>query len=52
MIGVAILLVVIGVVLLLLGAFVAAAKFLLWIGIILAIVGAVIWLVGGRRSRL
>ena len=50
MVGIAVLLVVIGLVLLLLGVFAAAAKFLLWIGIIVAIVGVVVWLVGGRRS--
>lgn len=50
MVGIAILLVVIGLVLLLLGIFTAAAKFLLWIGIIVAIVGVVIWLLGSRRS--
>lgn len=51
MIGIAILLVVVGIVLLLLGVFVAAAKFLLWLGIIIAIVGALVWLFGAMRTR-
>lgn len=51
MVGLALALIVIGAVLLLVGVFVSAAKVLLWVGIALAVVGAVVWLLGGRRTR-
>lgn len=51
MVNIAIGLVVIGVILILLGVFVSAAKFLLWIGLIIAIVAVVMWLVGGASRR-
>ncbi|WP_307218715.1 hypothetical protein [Microbacterium sp. SORGH_AS_0888] len=41
MIGIAVLLVIVGIVLLLLGVFVEAVKFLLWIGIILLVIGVI-----------
>jgi hypothetical protein len=37
-------LLIIGIVLLLLGIFVSAAKFLLWIGIIILVVAVILWL--------
>ena len=46
MIGLAAILVIVGIILLLIDVFAAAAKVLLWVGIILAIVGVVVWLVG------
>src|SRR6476619_420302 len=44
MTGLAVILLIIGVVLLLLGLFVEAAKFLLWIGIVLVVVAIIAWL--------
>jgi hypothetical protein len=44
MIALAILLVIVGIVLLILGIFVGAVKFLLWIGIALLIIGIIAWL--------
>lgn len=41
MFGLALLLLIVGIVLLLLGVFVEAVKFLLWIGIVLVIVGVI-----------
>jgi hypothetical protein len=42
MVGLAIVLFIVGIVLLFLGVFVAAAKFLLWVGIVLAIIGIIV----------
>jgi hypothetical protein len=44
MTGIAVTLLIIGIVLLLLGIFVTAAKFLLWIGIIILVVAVILWL--------
>jgi hypothetical protein len=44
MTGIAVTLLIIGIVLLLLGIFVSAAKFLLWIGIIILVVAVILWL--------
>lgn len=41
MVGIAVLLVIIGIVLLLLGVFVEAVKFLLWIGLIILVIGII-----------
>ncbi|GAA5028167.1 hypothetical protein ACFQRL_06180 [Microbacterium fluvii] len=46
-----ILLIIVGIVLLLLGVFVEAAKFLLWIGLVLLIVGVIAWLMGFIRRQ-
>ncbi len=43
--------IVIGIVLLLLGAFVEAVKFLLWLGIAAILVGVIAWLMRSIRSR-
>ncbi len=51
MTGLAIILLIVGVVLLLLGVFVSAAKFLLWIGIVIIVVAIIAWLLRSiRRS--
>lgn len=48
----AVILLVIGVVLLLLGLFVEAAKFLLWIGIVIVVLAVIAWLLRYiRRGR-
>jgi hypothetical protein len=44
MTGLAVVLLIIGVVLLLLGIFVSAAKFLLWIGIVIIVIAIIAWL--------
>lgn len=44
-------LIIIGVVLLVLGVAVEAAKFLLWVGIAILVVSAVLGLIGRGRSR-
>lgn len=41
MVGLAIVLVVVGIVLLLLGVFVEAVKFLLWVGLVIIIIGII-----------
>ncbi|MDQ1204532.1 hypothetical protein [Microbacterium sp. SORGH_AS_0862] len=41
MVGIAVLLVIIGIVLLLLGVFVEAVKFLLWVGLVILIIGII-----------
>lgn len=53
MTGLAILLIVIGLIGLFLGIFITAVKFLLWIGIILLIIGLIVNLIpiGGSRRR-
>ena len=45
MTSLAIILLIVGVVLLLLGIFVEAAKFLLWIGIVIIVIAVIAWLV-------
>ena len=51
MTGLAIILLIVGVVLLLLGVFVSAATFLLWIGIVIIVVAIIAWLLRSiRRS--
>jgi hypothetical protein len=45
MIGLAILLLIVGIVLLLLGIFIGAAKFLLWIGIIILIIAVIVGII-------
>jgi hypothetical protein len=54
MVGLGLTVLVVGIVMLLLGVFVHAASFLIWLGIVVAIVGAVLWLFhafsGGRRT--
>lgn len=42
---IAIILLIVGVVLLLLGIFVEAAKFLLWIGIVIIVIAVIAWLI-------
>lgn len=45
---------IIAIILLFIGGFVEAVKFLLWIGIVLLIIAVIVWLVrflAGRRSR-
>lgn len=44
MTGLAVALLVIGIVLLLLGLFVEAAKFLLWVGIVIIVIAVIAWL--------
>jgi hypothetical membrane protein len=51
MVGLAIILVIVGIVLLLLGVFVEAVKFLLWIGIALLIIGVIAWLLRSIRRQ-
>lgn len=52
MTGLAIILLIIGVVLLVFGILVATAKFLLWIGIVIIVVAIIAWLMRYiRRSR-
>lgn len=45
MVGLAVVLVIVGIVLLLLGIFVEAVKFLLWIGIVLLVLAVIAWLI-------
>ena len=51
MIGLVILLLVVGVILLALGIFVEAVKFLLWIGIILIVIAIIAWLLRVIRRQ-
>jgi hypothetical protein len=44
MTGLAVILLIIGIVLLLFGIFVEAAKFLLWIGIVIIVIAVIAWL--------
>lgn len=41
MVGIALLLIIVGIVLLLLGVFVSAVKFLLWVGIVILVIGII-----------
>ena len=45
MTGLAVILLIIGIVLLLFGLFVEAAKFLLWIGIVIIVLAVIAWLI-------
>lgn len=49
MTGLAIILLIVGVVLLLLGIFVTAAKFLLWIGLVIVVLAIIAWLLRSIR---
>ena len=44
MTGLAVILLIVGIVLLLLGVFIEAAKFLLWIGIVIVIIAIIAWM--------
>ena len=46
-----ILIIVVGIVLLLLGLFVEAVKFLLWLGIVIVVVGIIAWLLRSITGR-
>lgn len=43
--------IIVGVILLVLGVAVEAAKFLLWIGIAILVIGAVMWVLRGIKNR-
>lgn len=43
--------IIVGVILLVLGVAVEAAKFLLWIGIAILVIGAVMWVLRGVKNR-
>lgn len=48
-----VILIIAGIVLLALGLFIEAAKFLIWVGIVIAVIAAIAWLlryISGRRS--
>ncbi|GEP48108.1 MULTISPECIES: hypothetical protein [Microbacterium] len=51
MTSLAVILLIVGVVLLLLGVFVEAAKFLLWIGLIIVIIAVIAWLLRFVRRQ-
>jgi hypothetical protein len=51
MVGIAVLLVIVGIVLLLLGVFVEAVKFLLWIGVIILVIGIIVALMRFIRRQ-
>lgn len=51
MTGLAVVLIIIGIVALLLGVFVEAVKFLLWIGVILLVIGVIAWLMRFIRRQ-
>lgn len=46
-----ILIIVVGIVLLLLGLFVEAVKFLLWLGIVIVVIGIIAWLLRSITGR-
>ncbi|GAA1920348.1 hypothetical protein GCM10009775_11150 [Microbacterium aoyamense] len=46
-----IILIVVGIVCLLLGVFVEAVKFLLWLGIVILVIGIIAWLLGFIRRQ-
>ncbi|MET2011100.1 hypothetical protein ABXJ56_06070 [Microbacterium chocolatum] len=46
-----ILIIVVGIVLLLLGLFVEAVKFLLWLGIVIVVIGVIAWLLRSITGR-
>ncbi|MGP5071292.1 hypothetical protein ACTXI0_02685 [Arthrobacter rhombi] len=49
--GLVLTLIIVGVILLVLGVAVEAAKFLLWIGIAILVIGAVMWVLRGIKNR-
>ncbi|MDN5812014.1 MAG: hypothetical protein ACTHZK_11260 [Arthrobacter sp.] len=49
--GLVLTLIIVGVILLVLGVAVEAAKFLLWIGIAILVIGAVMWVLRGVKNR-
>ena len=51
MTGLAVILLIVGIVLLLLGLFIEAAKFLLWIGIVIVIIAVIAWLMRFIRRQ-
>lgn len=51
MTGLAIILLIVGIALLLLGVFVEAAKFLLWIGIVVIVIAVIAWLMRFIRRQ-
>lgn len=51
MTGLAVILLIVGIVLLLLGVFIEAAKFLLWIGIVIVIIAVIAWLMRFIRRQ-
>ncbi|MFT4212834.1 MAG: hypothetical protein QM626_13300 [Microbacterium sp.] len=51
MTALALILLVVGIVLLLLGVFVAAAKFLLWVGIVIIVIAIIAWLLRFIRRQ-
>jgi hypothetical protein len=51
MTGLAVILLIVGIVLLLLGVFIEAAKFLLWIGIVIIIIAVIAWLMRFIRRQ-
>jgi hypothetical protein len=44
MVGLAVILLIVGIVLLLLGVFVEAVKFLLWVGLVIILIAIIAWL--------
>lgn len=51
MVGLLVILIIVGIVLLLLGVFVEAVKFLLWIGIVILVIAVIAWLMRSIRGR-
>ena len=51
MTGLAVILLIVGIVLLLLGVFIEAAKFLLWIGLIIIVIAVIAWLMRFIRRQ-
>ncbi len=51
MTGLAVILLIVGIVLLLLGVFVEAVKFLLWLGIVIIIIAVIAWLMRFIRRQ-
>jgi uncharacterized protein (DUF983 family) len=51
MTGLAVILLIVGIVLLLLGVFIEAAKFLLWIGLVIVIIAVIAWLMRFIRRQ-
>jgi hypothetical membrane protein len=51
MAGLAVILLIVGIVLLLLGVFVEAVKFLLWVGIVILILAVIAWLMRFIRRQ-
>ena len=51
MTGLAVILLIVGIVLLLLGVFIEAAKFLLWIGLVIIVIAVIAWLMRFIRRQ-